>query len=141
MEKNQGRERIDPIQLSEYAVQNMTSEEIAFAWWTKHVLKKRDRIISKTASRYWQKTHKYGICIPKTIKEAVPIDKENGDTRWQDTILQEMKNVRPAFEAFEGNKRELPIGFQQITCHMIFDIKLGEISGGRLDWWEEDTRR
>ena len=81
MEQNQGRERINPIQLAEYAVQNMISEEIAFAWWTKHVLKKRDRIISKTASRYWQKIHKYGICIPKTIKEAVQIDKENGDTR------------------------------------------------------------
>ena len=37
-----------------------------------------------------------------------------------------MKNVRPAVEAFEGNKGELPIKFQQITCHMIFDIELGE---------------
>ena len=37
-----------------------------------------------------------------------------------------MKNVRPVFEAFEGNKGELPIGFQQITCHMIFEIKLGK---------------
>ena len=57
MKQNQGRERIDPIQLAEYAVQNKMSEEPAFAWWTKHMLKKRDRIISKTASRYWQKTH------------------------------------------------------------------------------------
>ena len=71
-----------PIQLAEYAVQNKISEEPAFAWWTKHVLKKRDQIISKTASRYWQKTHKYGIRIPKTVKEAVQIDKDNGDTRW-----------------------------------------------------------
>ena len=56
-------------------------------------------------------THKYGIRIPKTVKEAVQIDKKNGDTRWWDAILQEMKNVRPAFEAFEGNKEDLTIGF------------------------------
>ena len=36
------------------------------------------------------------------------------------------KNVRPAVEAFEGNKEDLPIGFQKTTCHMIFDIKLGD---------------
>ena len=54
------------------------------------------------------------------------MDKDNGDTRQQDAILQEMKNVRLAVEAFEGNKGELPIEFQQITCRMIIDIKLGE---------------
>ena len=37
-----------------------------------------------------------------------------------------MKNVRPAFEAYEGNKEDLPPGYQQIKCQMIFDIKLGE---------------
>ena len=31
-----------PIQLAEYAAQNKISEEPAFAWWIKHVLKKRD---------------------------------------------------------------------------------------------------
>ena len=66
-----------PIQMDELAVQNNISEEPVFAWWTKHVLKKLHQIISKTASIYWQKTHKYGIHIPKTVKEAVQVDKEN----------------------------------------------------------------
>ena len=60
-------------------------------------LKKRDRIISKVKSKYWQTTHKYGIRVPKSIQEALDIDKENGDTRWQDAIRDEMKNVRVAF--------------------------------------------
>ena len=38
----------------------------------------------------------------------------------------EMKNVRPAFEVFEGQKSDIPIGYQEIKCHMIFDVKLGE---------------
>ena len=40
--------------------------------------------------------------------------------------LQEMKNVRPAFEVFEGGVQQLPSGFQEIKCHMIFDVKIGE---------------
>ena len=31
-----------PIQLAEYAAQNKISEKPAFAWWIKHVLKKRN---------------------------------------------------------------------------------------------------
>ena len=37
-----------------------------------------------------------------------------------------MKNVRPAFEVFEGGVHQLPSGFQEIKCHMIFDVKIGE---------------
>ena len=54
------------------------------------------------------------------------IDKENGDTKWWYTIVQETGNVRPAFQVHEGTKSNLPIGHQQIKCHMIFDVKMGE---------------
>jgi len=30
--------------------------------------------------------------IPKSIKESIEIDKENGDTLWQDSTQMEMKN-------------------------------------------------
>ena len=36
-----------------------------------------------------------------------------------------MKNVRVAFELYEGNPEEL-IGYEQITTHMVYDVKLGE---------------
>jgi Reverse transcriptase (RNA-dependent DNA polymerase) len=36
------------------------------------------------------------------------------------------ENVRVAFEKFKGTSKELPPGYQQIKCHMIFDVKLGE---------------
>ena len=77
------------------------------------------------ARKYWQNTHKYGLRIPHKVKEAIEIDKENGDTLWWDSILQEMKNAQPAFEAYEGNKEDLTPGYQKIKCHTIFDIKLG----------------
>jgi hypothetical protein len=34
-----------PVQVAEYALTNKILEEPAFAWWARHVLKKRDRII------------------------------------------------------------------------------------------------
>jgi len=37
-----------------------------------------------------------------------------------------MKNVRIAFEEFEGGVSAIPPGYQEIRCNMIFDIKMGE---------------
>ena len=32
----------------------------------------------------------------------------------------------PCFEEYNGDISDLPPGYQQIKCHMIFDIKMGE---------------
>ena len=115
-----------PVLVAEYAIANRIEEEPAFAWWVSDVIKKRDRIIAKVKSKYWQRTHKYGIRIPKTVQEALAIDKENGNTLWWDAICKEMRNVRPAFEKWEKKEGDLPPAYQKIKCHFIFDIKMGE---------------
>jgi hypothetical protein len=89
-------------------------------------MKKRNHIISKVKSKYWIHSHKSGIEIPKTVKHALELDCRNSNTLWWDAIMQEMNNVRIAFEKFNVEKKDLPVGFQQIQCHMIFDVKLGE---------------
>lgn len=89
------------------------------------MLKKAKRILQKVKSKYWSRTHKYGIRIPKSIQEAMMIDRENGNTLWMDAVRQEMKNVRIAFEEFDGDPNTL-IGYTQIIGHIVFDIKLGE---------------
>ena len=95
-----------------------------------HTLCTRDRIIAKVKSRYWETTHKFGIRLPKTVKEALQVDEETGTTFWRDAIRKEMSNVKVAFnkwgkgtvdDASSGQK--LP-GYQEIECHMIFDIKM-----------------
>ena len=58
------------------------------------------------------RTHKFGICVPKSVAEAKRLDKENGDTLWWDTIYKEMKNVRISFKEFEGDK--ISPGYQEI---------------------------
>jgi hypothetical protein len=39
--------------------------------------KKAETIIQKVKSKYLARTHKYGIRVPKNIREALEIDKEN----------------------------------------------------------------
>eukprot|EP00980_Cylindrotheca_fusiformis_P006304 scaffold1352_cov144-Cylindrotheca_fusiformis.AAC.10 len=100
-------------------------DEPAFAWWVPYTIKKKACIISNVKSKYWSKTHKYGVLVPKSVNEAVEIDHQNGNALWWDAIMKEMKNVRPAFEIHEGTVDQL-VGYPKINCHMIFDVKLGE---------------
>ena len=56
-----------PVQTCEYSILVRSHEESAFAWWTPYVIKKSNRIIAKVKSKYWVKTHKFGIKVPKTV--------------------------------------------------------------------------
>ena len=82
-----------PIELAEYAIRNGLKDEPAFAWWIGHEMRKRNHIIAKLKSKYWQRTHKYGIRVPKSVQEAYRIDEEEGNTLWRDTIEEEMKKI------------------------------------------------
>ena len=128
-----------PVQVAESTEKAQSSEEPAFAWWVPYTLQKRNRIISKLKTKYWVRTHKFGIKIPKTAKEAKEFDFKNGNTLWWDAICKEMQNVRPAFKAWDKDLPELPIGYQEVKCYLIFVIKMGEnfrrkarfVAGGR----------
>ena len=87
--------------------------------------KKKEHIISKATTKYWERTHKYGIEIPKTVQDAMRIDREDNYTLWQDTISIEMKNVQVAFTVREGDIKDLE-GYELISGHLIFDVKVGE---------------
>jgi hypothetical protein len=72
-----------PIETAEYAVTKGINHEPAFNWWVPHVLKKLDRIISlvrKRTTHYLKRTHKFGIEVPKTVKEALALDPKIGNT-------------------------------------------------------------
>ena len=60
------------------------------------------------------------------VKQAYEIDEETGTTFWQDAIKKEMKNVMPTFEFSATNKT--PKFHKLINCHMVFDIKLGNLA-------------
>jgi hypothetical protein len=76
----------------------------------------------KADSHYLKRTHKFGIELSKTVKEALELDKKNGNTFWADAIAKEMKDICVAFKILL-DWQSAPIGYQKIPCHMIFDIK------------------
>lgn len=116
-----------PVQLAEYALNKGIDDQPAFAWWIPYVMRKRNRIISRTKSKYWTRTHKFGIRIPKTVQEAKDIDTANHNTLWWDAICKEMRNVRIAFEEYDGDMGALAKkGYKELGMHLIFDIKMGE---------------
>ena len=109
------------VEVAEYAVASQIADEPAFAWWVRTILRRRDVIIKKVKTRYWKRTHKFGIELPKSVKEAYAIDRRTGTDFWRLAIEKEMANNAIAFEFCDGDV--IPIGFKHIDCHMIFDIK------------------
>jgi len=96
-----------PIEIAEYAVANRIADKPAFNWWTKSVLRKRNRIIAKLKSKYWTRTHKFGIQVPKSAEQALQLDKEAGNDLWRKAINKEMDKAKVAWVAREDVPPEL----------------------------------
>ena len=73
--------------------------------------------------------------------EALQIDKDTGTTYWWDAIKKEMDKVMVAFDVEEeltaddvrqGVARRDFVGYQEITCHWVFDVKMDLTRKARL---------
>ena len=121
----------NPIEVAEYAVSREIQEEPAFIWWVSHVLKKRNHFISKLKTTVKNKQLKYGLKVPKSVKEALQIDKDNNNSFWSEAINKELRNVIVAFQLLEEGE-PLPIGSTRIPYHFVFDIKFDLTRKARL---------
>ena len=138
-----------PVELAEYAIKCEIDHEPAWNWWVRQVLKRRDRIVSQVkgraklsrearAKKYSTRAQKFGIEVPRNVEDAVRLDKENGNTLWQDAIAKEMTSVRFGFRTLKDGEK-VPVGFKFIRCHMIFDVKMEDfrrkarlVAGGHM---------
>jgi hypothetical protein len=68
----------------------------------------------------------YEVELPKSVKQALAINRNTGISFWKDVIEKEMKNVLPAFKFRDDDM--MPLGFKKIDCHMVFDMKLDLVS-------------
>jgi hypothetical protein len=80
-------------------------------------------LVCKRTIRYLKRTHKFGIEVPKTVKEALALDHKNGNTFWANAIAKVMKEVHIAFNILP-DRYSATIGYQKIPCYMIFDVKM-----------------
>ena len=85
-----------------------------FSWWVTYVIKKRFSILKKVKSKYWQRTHKYGIKIQKFVKEAYMINTDNRNNYSRYSIKQEMDKYRVGLKERNVAPENLFI-FQEIT--------------------------
>ena len=113
----------NPLQVAEYVQVAELIDEPAFAWWAELALKRRDKIIAGVASRSKKKTHKFGIEVPRDVRHALQLDKENNNTFWADAIRKEMSEVRVAFDIKERDSRIEP-GREYLECYTVFDVKM-----------------
>jgi Reverse transcriptase (RNA-dependent DNA polymerase) len=114
----------NPVEVAEYAVANKIADEPAFIWWVPYTIKKRDRLIhAAKATRYLRRDQKFGLELPKTVTRALEIDAETGTTFWKDALRKEMAVIQPAIKILDEGV-QAPVGYTQIPCHIIFDIKM-----------------
>ena len=131
-EKLKDLKESNPVEVAECAVANYTTEEPAFKWWVPHVIRKRNRIASKVKKQHWRTTHKLGIKLPHSVQEPLEIDRIAGTHFWQKAISEEMSKVKIAWKTHDGHtpqqirngKVSEFIGFQEIGCHIVFDVKM-----------------
>jgi hypothetical protein len=68
--------------------------------------------------------YKFGIQVPKEIKNAIELDKKNGNQSWQEAIKTELKQLTDYQTFIVLDPREdIQTGYQKIPYHMVFDVK------------------
>ena len=121
----------NPIELAEFAVAHGLHNEPAFAWWVPRVLRKRKHFINKLQKEVKRSNLKFGLVVPKTVREALEIDKKNGNEYWNNAIKKELRNVLVAFHLLPDDE-PIPVGSKRIPYHIIFDIKYDMTRKARL---------
>ena len=84
------------------------------------------RRINQAKLRSYKRTKKYmyGYEVPHSYDDAVRLDKEAGNTKWQDSTKLEMQQL-DEYDTFEdmGKGTPIPSGYKKIRVHLIFAVK------------------
>ena len=64
--------------------------------------------------------------MPKTVQEALNLDKENGNTLWYDANAKEMKNVRVAFKEWKGKKKKYRLVTRKLNVTSYLKTKISD---------------
>ena len=88
--------------------------------------KKMTRMINQAKLQSFRRTpvYQFGFKVPRTPQEAIAIDKENGNTRWQDAMALEMSQLQE-YQTFTdlGKNTKPPDGYRKIRVHFVFAVK------------------
>ncbi|MGH7954991.1 MAG: reverse transcriptase domain-containing protein [Gloeomargaritales cyanobacterium] len=129
----------DPLAVAEYASRKKIMTMRGFKW-CRGYLKERRKTVRKEVKAHTAtilrskrvmrelrtsgKRYQYGVELPRNVKHAMLIDRENNDSKWRDAIRKEMSAMEE-MEVFrilpEGEKA--PPECTRIPLMMVFAVK------------------
>jgi hypothetical protein len=67
--------------------------------------------------------YKFGIQVPRGIRNAISLKKRNKNNLWQRAIETELKQLTD-YEAFIvlDSGKDIPMGYKKIPHHIVFDV-------------------
>ena len=68
--------------------------------------------------------YQFGYKVPRSPQEAIRLDEENNNTRWQDAMALEMEQLQE-YKIFTdlGKGAKAPNGYRKIRVHFVFAVK------------------
>ena len=83
------------------------------------------RMANQAKLRLYRTTPKYqyGFEVPRDYDHAVRIDKQNGNTKWQDATSLEMRQL-DEYDTFQdlGTTDKPPPDYKKIRVHLVFHL-------------------
>ena len=66
----------------------------------------------------------YGILVPRNYQQALELDKQNGNTKWQDSTLLELSQIDGYDTFLDKGAGFIPgIGWKKINVHFVYAVK------------------
>ena len=77
--------------------------------------------------------YKFGVRLPRNYPEALQLDKENGNTLWEDAVKLELKQIQD-YDTFRdmGVGVKMDPSYSKIKVRLVFDVKASGKRKGRL---------
>ena len=117
----------DPITCASYASQNDLLSTPGWKRLKPYVKRKkkfvrmlRQAYLAKVRSKKEGPKYQFGVRVPRNYKEALELDKLNGNTLWQDACKTEVNQINE-YKTFIPRKdlKRPPKGYQFIKLHFV----------------------
>ena len=117
----------DPVSLADYAE---TNDLLGTVGWKRlrrlaKNRKKLDRMIKQAKMKAKRRgpMYKFGVQVPRNVKEAYELDEKNGNNNWHEAVQAEIDQLLD-YKTFEDKGQVTFVqGYKRINCHFIFDVK------------------
>ena len=113
----------DPITLARYAKEHNLLDLPGWKFLRK-AARQVNSMTMKAKQHRPSRAIKFGVAIPASAKDAIQLDKENGNSLWQDAMDKEVAQLME-YQTFKdgGKDSPPPPGYQMIRVHFVFDCK------------------